>query len=297
MKKAAWLLLAILLAALPAVLWQHARYLEARREAAQDRQALLYGPGAFHVLTFLRVAPGADVIETLRALRRETEGLEGARWVYAGKVALDAMASRQLGEVDWSAVVVLQYPSRDAYRRAAATERYRAALASLAQSYSHGFERPVVANLLLPQLLLARRLQQLATREPSHFPFVPVAEGELPPDRARVEKLLAERELGARAAVVVNLTRRGTAEQQASDRAYAQRMLGAMAEGGYGPLHLGRAVAVEGDHAFDSVAIVYYPGVEFFHEMARSRFFQGIIGGKALGDAQASITVPVLGRL
>jgi hypothetical protein len=62
-------------------------------------------------------------------------------------------------------------------------------------------------------------------------------------------------------------------------------------------MHVGRAVAVAGDHDFDSVAIVYYPGVEFFFEMARSRFFQGIIGDKALGDAQASITVPVLAQL
>jgi hypothetical protein len=31
--------------------------------------------------------------------------------------------------------------------------------------------------------------------------------------------------------------------------------------------------------------------------MGRSRFFQGIVGGKQLGDTQASVTVPILDRL
>jgi hypothetical protein len=288
---------ALVLAAGGAMLWQHLRYLEARRSVVDDRQPILYGGDAFHVISFLRVAPGEDVLGALRALRAATEGVEGAQWIYAGKVALTALSSSQLGEVDWSAVIVVQYPSQAAYRAAAATEGQRAAFARFAERYSHGFARPRAVNLLLPQFLLARRAAQLASFAPSHFPFAPAERLRRPEVAARVERLLDERELGARAAVVVNLTRRGTAEQQASDRSYGWRMLGAMAEGGYGPMHMGRAVAVEGDHDFDSVAIVYYPGVEFFHEMANSEFFQGIIGDKALGDAQASITVPVLSRL
>jgi hypothetical protein len=45
------------------------------------------------------------------------------------------------------------------------------------------------------------------------------------------------------------------------------------------------------------VAIVYCPGVQFFADMLRSEFFQGIIGGKQLGDTQAVITVPILDLL
>ena len=40
---------------------------------------------------------------------------------------------------------------------------------------------------------------------------------------------------------VVNLLKNGTAEEQAANRAYGLAMLGAMAEGGYGPMHAGRA--------------------------------------------------------
>jgi hypothetical protein len=45
------------------------------------------------------------------------------------------------------------------------------------------------------------------------------------------------------------------------------------------------------------VAIVYYPGVDYFHSMIRSRFYQHIIGRKQLVDNQSSVTVPILHRL
>ena len=95
----------------------------------------------------------------------------------------------------------------------------------------------------------------------------------------------------------MNLQKHGNAEQRASDSAYGNRMMDGMAEGGYGPMHLGPAVRVEADHDFDQVVLVYYPGVEFFADLARSTFFQGIIGGKSLGDTQTNLTVPILERL
>ncbi len=291
-------LLLVPLVVLGAMLWQHLRYLGTRRNAVQDRQPLLYGAATFHVVTFLRVAPGADVIAEVRKLYGATQSAAGVRWIYAGKVALLGNASSQIGPVDWHASIVLQYPSREAYARATASESYRHALAQFAQTYSYGFERSPLVNLMLPQVFLARRLGQMLRREPSNFPLVrkegiensrQVNEG--------VRRLLAERELGARAAVVVNLQKQGTAAQQASDRGYVSRMTAAMAEGGYGPMHIGRAVRIEGEPDFDTVAIVYYPGVEFFADMLRSDFFQGIIGGKQLGDTQATITVPILSLL
>ena len=109
--------------------------------------------------------------------------------------------------------------------------------------------------------------------------------------------MLAERELGAEAVVIVNVSRTGTAEQQASDEGYTSKMIAVMAEGGYGPMHLGSAVRVERDYDFDRMVIVYYPGVEFFADLMRSEFFLGIIGTKSLGDHQGVITVPILERL
>jgi len=74
-------------------------------------------------------------------------------------------------------------------------------------------------------------------------------------------------------------------------------LLAAMAETGNGPIHLGRAVTLEGDADFDNVILVYYPGVEYFSELVQSKFFTGIVGGKQLGDTQSTITVPLLPHL
>jgi len=70
-----------------------------------------------------------------------------------------------------------------------------------------------------------------------------------------------------------------------------------MAALAHGPMHLGSAVPVEGDAQFDDVVIVYYPGVDYFSHLVRSRFFQGIIGDKQLGDTLVVLTVPILSRL
>jgi hypothetical protein len=74
-------------------------------------------------------------------------------------------------------------------------------------------------------------------------------------------------------------------------------MMGLMAEMGIGPTHVGAAVTLEGEADFDNVAIVYYPGVEFFAELLQSEFFTGIVGGKQLGDTLSSPTVPLLPHL
>jgi hypothetical protein len=157
-------------------------------------------------------------------------------------------------------------------------------------------KRGAVPNLMLPMLLLGKRFQQIVTRQPSHFPFVRKDEIE-PRAGVLAAALLEERELGENAIAVVNFIKQGTPEQVAADRGYGNRMLGMMAEGGFGPMHMGRAVGLERGVEYDTVVIVYYPGVQFFADMARSEFFQGIVGGKQLGDTQATPTVPILGRL
>ncbi len=88
-----------------------------------------------------------------------------------------------------------------------------------------------------------------------------------------------------------------SAEQSAANSGYGSEMLGLMAEMGNGPMHMGRAVTLEGDADFDNVIIVYYPGVDYFAEMIQSEFFTGIVGGKQLGDTLSSPTVPLLPHL
>ena len=59
-------------------------------------------------------------------------------------------------------------------------------------------------------------------------------------------------------------------------------MMATMARGGHGPLHMGATVTLEGDARFDMVAFVYYPGVQYFHNLAGNTFFRNIIGDKQL---------------
>ncbi len=60
---------------------------------------------------------------------------------------------------------------------------------------------------------------------------------------------------------------------------------------------MGKSVTIEGDAEFDDVNIVYYPGIDYLISLMRSKFYNGIVGGKQLGDTQAIPTVPVLDRL
>jgi uncharacterized protein (DUF1330 family) len=302
--RAVILLLVVLLgAAVAAMLWQHSRYLHARRAFAEDQQPLFHSSDVFHVVTFLDLAPGSDLFESVRKLRDAVEAGGAAKMIYAGKVALNAQHSRQLveafgEEVPWDAITVVQFPSREAWDRAFAGEGWTRALAPFARTYTHGMKRAALANLLIPQAFLVTRIRQILTRGPSQLPFEPAPKEEwVIPKQAPFEKITAERELGAQAAVVVNLVLPGSAEQVAADRQYVGRMLALMAEVGNGPMHMGQAVTLERGTDYQNVAIVYYPGVEYFRNMLESRFYQGIIGRKQLGDNQSSITVPILGRL
>ena len=291
-------LVGMLVVVVAAMAWQHLRYVNKRRAVLQDHQPLLYPQEAFHALTFLRIKPGEDLLAAIRAFRDETQSLGGAQWVYAGKSIITGNASSQIGPVDWNAVVLAQYPSREAYDEAVASERYRGALAAFPQTYTQGFKRPAALNLLIHQFLLAKRARQLITFAPALFPLKrDEGVAASPEAKEGLQRLLAEKEFGAEGLVIVNLQKHGNAEQRASDSAYGNRMMDGMAEGGYGPMHLGPAVRVEADHDFDQVVLVYYPGVEFFADLARSTFFQGIIGGKSLGDTQTNLTVPILERL
>ena len=110
-------------------------------------------------------------------------------------------------------------------------------------------------------------------------------------------RMRAGAQYGRDGLVVLNFAKDGTAEERKANSGYGDEMLALMAETGAGPIHIGQAVTLEGDAEFDQVIIVYYPGIEFFAEMVRSKFYTGIFGGKQLGDALSSLTVPLLPHL
>ncbi len=297
--------------------WQHLRYLGARRDQVQDRQPLLHASDAFHVMSFLRLRDddepvgSVDPTDALRVLRRAIETQSG-RVVYAGQAAF-TRPSDQLSELfgdspadartsgQWDAVLLSQYPSREHYDAAAASGPLREARAAFSRSYDHGMKRPVVLNLLIPQGLLALRATDLLRGRfaPEALEAMPPAErGSGPAEFApAIDRLHALAELNDDAVLVFNLIQPGSTDQQEANRSYGLEMLRRMAALAHGPMHAGRPVTVEGNARFEQAMLVYYPGASYFAELIGSRFFQGIIGDKQLGDTQAVATVPVLSRL
>ncbi len=292
----------LLIAAVLAAGGQHYRYLRARRDVVADRQDLFHSSSAFHVATVVELSPGQELLAGVRDFVGAIER-DGATVVYAGKIAVNALQSRQIPPAEWDAFVLAQYPSREAYRAAEANPHYQKARSSFANSYALGMRRSPWLNLAIPIGLLGKRALDIATRHPARYPFQPAEN----PDRALAEQqlrrehvvggLLANREYGKDAVVVLNFVKNGSAEQRAANSGYGSEMLGLMAEMGNGPMHVGKAVTLEGDADFDNVVIVYYPGVEYFEQMIQSEFFTRIVGGKQLADTLSSPTVPLLPHL
>ena len=286
-----------------AIAWQHLRYLRVRRERLEDRQPLFYSGATFHTVTYLKVddALGREgELAALAALRRAIEVPGGGRVVYAGLVAVNMAASMRLPN-EWSALVLAQYPSRDAFDRQREGAEYKHALDRCERSYVHGFQRPMLVNLGLPLALGWMRLRDIVLRRERILPFEPLAyEDALPPIQAKRKELLQfedYRDIREDAVLVVNLIQPGTAEQRAADNAYTGEMMRGMAEGGYGPVHMGRAVAVEGEHRYRDFVAVYYPGIDHMHAMIGSTFINRVGPGKQLGDSLAVATIPVLAKL
>ena len=297
---AAWIVGIVLVAIVAAMVWQHVRYLDARRNAVHDLQDVFHPSTALHGVLFLQLAPDTDLFVAMGALRAATDALPDAQTVYAGKVAMNGLASSQLVEalgedVAWDAVALVQFDDRAGYDRWRGDEGVRAAMRGFETTYTHGMKRSALANLGLVQGFLASRVMQAVTFQPSVLPFEPAR-----PDAVQVATddqrgtMLEELELGRDAVFVANLIKTGTPEEAAADARYSGAMMAAMARGGHGPLHMGMAVTLEGDASFDRVAFVYYPGVQYFHDLTGSTFFRNIIGDKQLGDTQSTVTVPIL---
>ncbi|NQZ98958.1 MAG: hypothetical protein HRU01_20840 [Myxococcales bacterium] len=291
--------LAIVLLFIGAGLWQHFRYLKLRRERVDDRQPLFYRARSFHAVTVLKVATGRSAQGERRALRDVIERPGGGSVVYAGLVGPAMAKSKQLAN-EWDGLIFAQYPSREAFDAMASQDAYRELLARSERTHTHGAIRNVGLNLMVPVALLGLRLRDILLRKPSAFPFQPVGEDAMPKLKEvmkEVEQLDAFREVKDDAVVIFNLIQPGNESQRKADRSYGLSMASAMAEGSYGPMHVGRAAQVEGEARFSQFVAVYYPGIDHMHAMVGSTFMNRIGSGKQPGDSLAVATVPVLSKL
>ena len=281
--------------------WQHFRYLEWRRDMAHDHQPLLHSSSAFHVISYLRLQPGADLVESLAKARETLEGAGGSQWIYAGKVVLMGLRSSQLGDRQWDAIVMSQYDSREAYDEVARSNAHHQTFAHFDATYHHGMQRSAGLNLALPMIFLGMRVVDILKGVPVIDPYDRASDEDLAGRNLAMEQarpaIEAARAYNENAAVVFNLARSGGAAEQEANRAYGRKMLGLFAANGHGPSHIGKSVTIEGDAEFDDVNIVYYPGIDYLISLVRSKFYNGIVGGKQLGDTQAIPTVPILDRL
>ena len=163
-------------------------------------------------------------------------------------------------------------------------------------------KRNPLLNLAVPQFLLGVRLMDMAKGNFSPAPLEPLPPpAEAPAEyEAVLERVATLRGLAAvnpEAIVIFNLIKPGDSAQQAANSSYGSKMLTRMAALAHGPMHIGKAVTLEGDVAFNDVVIVYYPGPEYFADLMGSSFFLGIVGDKQLGDTLVVPTAPILSRL
>lgn len=125
-------------------------------------------------------------------------------------------------------------------------------------------------NLAIPIGLLAMRAVDIIKRTPARYPFHRAQAGDPYPSEAKakrarvVEGLLANLEYGKDAVVVLNFIKSGSQEQREANSGYGSEMLGLMAEMGNGPMHIGKAVTLEGKSKakanFDNVVVGYLSG-------------------------------------
>jgi uncharacterized protein (DUF1330 family) len=214
---------------------------------------------------------------------------------------LKGLESSQLGEVQWDAIVMAQYDSREAYDELVRSNAHSKAFAHFGATYHHGMQRNPGLNLMMPMFLLGARVSDILNRVPVIDPYDRASDEDLADRRLTLHPkspaIQAARVYNKDAAIVFNLARSGRAAEQEANRAYGRKMVGLFAANGHGLSHIGKSVALEGDAAFEDVNIVYYPGIDYLIALMQSKFYNEIVDGKQLGDTQAIPTVPILGRL
>lgn len=295
MKKRLLLIPAALLLAIGAsIILQHQSYASKRSSIIQDRQSLFHGD-VFHVLTYIKLKGGAELIPAMQRFLADPADQE--RVIYAGQAVFSPLKAREVtestgGEVQWDAILLQQFDSRESFlAHRADTEQETG---DIEQIYRIGMRRSATLNLLLPQFLLFKKIVRAVTLSPSPLPFESALSNKIPQTNVLEDSLMQQvRQRGQDAIVIVNLIQKGNEQQQTANAKYTDQMLGLMAENGYGPVHVGRAEAINGKTELGEVALVYYPGLNYFHSMATSTWFQDIIGNKQLAQSESTITVPI----
>ncbi len=270
---------------------QQFRYQRLRRQA-QDRQPPLYPSGTHHALYLLEAAPGSSPMDAVRSFHQGTGDLSEVRWIYAGRVVTEGVRSPRLEPGRWDAAVIMSFSSREYHELLSQSLMFRRALEETARVEAYGFVRRPWANLSIPQVLAGRWILRRVRRDEAIMPLIE-ADEPAAPVTALARRLREASAPADRPGVVISLVKRGSEADQTSDRRYTGRMLDLMAEGGFGPLHVGSVT----DEAFDQLTAIAYPSVDAFADILLSRFYREVSTLRRPADTETVITVPILDRL
>lgn len=290
----------ILAVSLLVMCWQEIRFRRLRYFRAQDYQRVFHAADAFHVMVFFRLRGGDRLVETARLFTQHISACSRARLIYAGQAAF-SIDSEQLGHRPWDGVLLYEYPSRSDYQASCEKPRSREALSLFADCYQHAMRRNRKLSGSMPQFLLRVRLKDIFTgkwriespRISQEFETFP----EFQSWRDRVSRLRAAHEVNRQALVVFNLVKFPPGSGEAAVEAMGGRLLSNMAAVAYGPLHIGRPVALEQFARFDRAYVVYYPSAQYFAELLSSQYFSNIASPLQMTDAILVPTVPVTARV
>jgi len=293
-------ILLVVILMVTAMTWQHLRYLRIRRHSAQDRQQVFHSADVFHVIVFFKLGNADRVIDTSKRFAKQILANSKARLIYAGQAAF-TVSVKQLRNSDWDGLLMFEYPSRMDYQESITNGHFHEARQYFADSYVHSMRRNRQKNLGVPQFLLRLRIRDIVSGkwrvEPLQISPVFTTFPEYATWRTREARLRAVNAINSQGLVVYSLVKRGNPEQQANHALFGRQMASRMAALGRGPLHMGRAVALEDFARFDQVLVIHYPSANYFAELLSSQFFAGASGKNLLGDSMTVFTVPITDRL
>ena len=276
--------------------------------------SLWHGFSTLSSVSMLRLSGGArddaTIIEAIAQLSATARKM-GGQVCYVGRAVQVVVQSSQLTDADDFDVVVLAswaeggQPGFEAFRRVldsggdGGSPRWERHIAN-------GFWRNAFLNMMASGVAMLLLRLKCGLRAIFHDVHTPAEE------RVResaVERLKNTAELADAVdklkapdagVMIFNCLNSdfGSAEDQASDRAYGQLMMEMLSQHGGGPVHVGSAVSLSGaggehnDGNWKQIACVYYPGCAFFARLMRSEWMAEAVGGKKPGDSIAVLTIP-----
>jgi len=292
-------LLLVLFVILVATLVPQYQHYAKVRESIGDQQSVYHSSDTLHTVTLIKLQPKGSVSRAVSGLKGVEEE-KGGKLIYAGMAVHTLIQTEQLQGIEWDLVLLTQWPSRDAYQTAEASQERENVLSTFQYSYTIGMRRSRSLMGLWPAISMFFRW--IAPIRGPALPFKPATE-HTPTQKAKIAEIGGGVKKGCKRVrcgdsgmTVLNLMlEHEDAEKVSANRDYGLSMLGMFGEASAGPLHYGAAEHLTEEGArYHTVAFVYYPSAAFFTEMIHSEHMAKVGAGKSLRDTLALATIPLI---